>query len=76
MSKKLKEFLIWTIAFGTVGAIIYGGSHMVKNYRNQQWDEFIAEQHCMVVGKQPSTGFFSPAQTIYRCGNSLYYRND
>ncbi|MFH7810700.1 MULTISPECIES: hypothetical protein [Acetobacter] len=76
MIKSTKEFILWFSAFLIVGGIMWGGSKVLNNYRQKQWDQFVLEHHCVITGTQPSTGFFSSAQTIYQCDNTgIYYRN-
>ncbi|GAA3663569.1 MULTISPECIES: hypothetical protein [Acetobacter] len=76
MIKSTKEFILWFSAFLIVGGIMWGGSKVLNNYRSKQWDQFVLEHHCVITGTQPSTGFFTSAQTIYQCDNTgIYYRN-
>ncbi|GAN71363.1 hypothetical protein [Acetobacter syzygii] len=76
MSKNTKEFFVWVLAFVIVGGVMWGGSILLHNYRQKQWDQFVVDNHCKITGTQPSTGFFSPEQTIYQCDNTgIYYRN-
>ncbi|MDE7546983.1 hypothetical protein PY793_03125 [Acetobacter fabarum] len=76
MSKSTKEFVLWFSAFLIVGGVMWGGSKVLYNYRQTQWEQFILQHHCVITGTQPSTGFFTPEQTIYQCDNTgIYYRN-
>ncbi|MBS0964673.1 hypothetical protein [Acetobacter okinawensis] len=76
MSKTTKEVILWASAFFIVGGIMWGGSKVLHNYRQSQWDQFVQEHHCVITGTQPSTSFFTSDQTIYQCDNTgIYYRN-
>jgi hypothetical protein len=59
-----------------VGLGMWGAEILLDNYKNQQWDQFIEQYHCQIIGEKPKEGFFSSAQTIYKCDNTgIYYRN-
>ncbi|CEF56041.1 hypothetical protein predicted by Glimmer/Critica [Acetobacter ghanensis] len=76
MSKYSKDVVLWVLAFVIVGGIMWGGSIVLHNYRQKQWDQFVLEHHCQITGTQPSTSFFTSDQTIYQCDNTgIYYRN-
>ena len=76
MSKVTKEVVLWISAFFIVGGIMWGGSTILHNYRQTQWDQFVQEHHCIITGTQPSTSFFTSDQTIYQCDNTgIYYRS-
>lgn len=76
MNKNTKEVLLWFSAFVIVGGAMWGGSKVLHNYRQQQWDQFVAEHHCVITGTQTSNSFFTSDQTIYQCDNTgIYYRS-
>ena len=76
MSKTTKEVILWASAFFIVGGIMWGGSKVLHNYRQNQWDQFVQEHHCVITGTQPSTSFFTSDQTIDQFDSyGTYYPN-
>jgi hypothetical protein len=76
MSMRIKTVGVILGALIVVGLGMWGAEILLDNYKNKQWDTFIEQYHCQVIGEKPQEGFFSSAQTIYRCDNTgIYYRN-
>lgn len=62
MSRHIKTVCIILAALIVVGLGMWGAKILLDNYKNQQWDQFIEQAHCQVIGEKPKEGFFSSAR--------------